>query len=992
MSLVRRSGGKSMMVQTISGKRHAGRSKRGGGLGRRGHLLVAAMASALLVTAFILATPAAAQDLDPPEGSGPADISGKASFYDSRQDPAEAKTLRVRAAESSAAPEAGVKALRQELGTQAIVSIDPVTGTARSVSRLDGFLTPLDERPAALIALDYVNAHPDVFGLDATEIGRLSLRRDYQDISGTHHLSFIQAVDGIPVFGNGVQANVARDGRLINVVGSPVANLPASAGSPGITAEAARSAAIASVEAPVPPATSTAQGGPRQTTVFSNGDLAELAYFMTASGPQLAWQTMTSPTSKEIYTSIVEASSGKVLYRRSLVNSDNGLVWDNYPGAPKGGEQKQRNLSAPGWLPNRSPRLAGNVAHVYSDVNDDNSAQPSEEITPTGNRRFTYPLSNFNSVNARCSTQFQCSWDPATPHSWQTNRAQNGVQVLYYLGKFHDHLRNAPIGFTRSAGNFEAVDGDAILAENMDGANTDSGLPDGNHVDNANMGTPPDGQAPRMQMYLFPDPADPNDPFIPSNGGDEADIVYHEFTHGLSNRLVVDALGNSTLGGIQAGSMGEAWSDWYAMDFLTNERFQPDTNAPGEVRIGTYVGEGQDIVRTQPMDCPVGTAAVACPGTPGAGSGGYTYGDFGRVRGTPEVHADGEIWGETLWDLRKALGSKRAESLITRAMELSPANPSFLDMRNSILQADLVVASGSGKAKIWKVFAARGMGWFAGAVDGDDTAPIEDFSLPPAAGTPTGSLTGTVTDRDTATPLEGAVVGFGGHASGFPGDYAALTDADGHYSITGILPGTYPAVFARGEGYDTQSAVLSIGSSASTRDWALRRDWAGAAGGATIAAFDGPDFSDFGCGPTAAIDQSLGTGWGSISGLVGGAPTPRFVTIALPRAVNIAELAVDPGNTCGDGGSASTGGYRVETSTDGVTFTIAAEGDFIPSDRHHLNSVALVAGTTAAVTHVRFTMRSPQVPGDPAVLCPGPYSGCSFMDMSELEVYGSPAA
>ena len=87
------------------------------------------------------------------------------------------------------------------------------------------------------------------------------------------------------------------------------------------------------------------------------------------------------------------------------------------------------------------------------------------------------------------------------------------------------------------------------------------------------MATPPDGMPPRMQMYLFHEPgtAFPDeDPFIAGNSGDEADVVYHEYTHGLSNRLVVDANGVSTLGGIQAGSMGEAWSDWYAMDFLVN--------------------------------------------------------------------------------------------------------------------------------------------------------------------------------------------------------------------------------------------------------------------------------------------------------------------------------------------------------------------------------------------------------------------------------------
>ena len=174
--------------------------------------------------------------------------------------------------------------------------------------------------------------------------------------------------------------------------------------------------------------------------------------------------------------------------------------------------------------------------------------------------------------------------------------------------------------------------------------------------------TPPDGIPPRMQMFLFHQPhtAFPNeDPFIAGNSGDEADIVYHEYTHGLSNRLVVDANGISTLGNIQAGSMGEAWSDWYAMDLLVAEGSELDTATEGELRVGKYVGWNQDLIRTQPVDCTRRLdRAGLCRNRPGfSGPGGYTYGDFGRIIGIPEVHADGEIWVQTLWDLRKALGS-----------------------------------------------------------------------------------------------------------------------------------------------------------------------------------------------------------------------------------------------------------------------------------------------------------------------------------------------
>src|SRR5207248_8570492 len=180
-----------------------------------------------------------------PEISTPSD---KAKFYDSRKDPAPARVLRGRAAQLSARRSGGVAALRTELGRQGVVSMDPLTGTARSVSRLDGFLSGASGRPADAIARDYVRAHRDVFGLDAAGVSGLTLRRDYVDIAGSHHLSYVQSVAGVPVFGNGLQANIAGDGRLINVVGSPV---------------------------------------------FSNGDRAELVYFMTVNGLRLAWQTQT---------------------------------------------------------------------------------------------------------------------------------------------------------------------------------------------------------------------------------------------------------------------------------------------------------------------------------------------------------------------------------------------------------------------------------------------------------------------------------------------------------------------------------------------------------------------------------------------------------------------------------------------------------------------------------------------------------------------------
>jgi hypothetical protein len=645
--------------------------------------------------------------------------------------------------------------------------------------------------------------------------------------------------------------------------------------------------------------------------------------------------------------------------------------------------------------------------HVYSDVDDSNTSQATEETGKDSSGNFNYAFNAFN--GPACVKFLPCSWNPSSKFSWDTNRNQAATQLFFFINTFHDHLAAAPIGFTPAAGNFEG--NDPVFGENLDGANTAGGLPDANHIDNANFATPPDGNSPRMQMFLWHQPGTKfpgEDPFIASNGSDEADIVYHENTHGLSNRLVVDAGGNSTLGSAEAGAMGEAWSDWYALDFLNNQGFQADTAAPGELRIGNYVGWGNDLIRTQPMDCPVGGGGSACPG------GGYTYGDYGKIIGRPEVHADGEIWGETLWDLRGVLGSLTAESLVTRAMELSPANPSFLDMRNSILQADMV-AGGAAHNTIWSVFAKARDGLLRGR--GRRRRHLAGGELRTSAGTR--NATGQADrqhhrpghrrgDRRRAGRVRRARIRVPGRPRRHDeqqgrvrGERHLLRDvSEGRRTLARLRPrrpAEHDHLQADDEAELPAPPRLGVARGRRKRDRVQR------------ARLHRLRVRSDRCDRPVSR-QRLGERHRRERDGDG----QRHAEVRRREAADRGERRGDRDRPvehvrrrrqCGDAP------HTVETSPDGTTWTLANEGHFYASNRGHLNTVPLNAGSTANVRYVRFTMINPMVPEtgnscDNAANCgdngvaqrcgpnapnPGNFSGCTFMDMSEIEVYGRPA-
>jgi extracellular elastinolytic metalloproteinase len=894
----------------------------------------------------------------------------------------------VAAARPSSLTSRARSALKSRLGRQGVLNIDPLTGTPRQMLRTDGALSGPRAGGRVDIALDFARANRETLGLDTTDLDGLDARRGPTTSRGLTVVHFRQLYRDIPAFDNDLRVAVDRAGRVLSVAGAPRHDLGVASIEPRLsgTEALAQLQKNVGVERSLP--VTSGPDGARRTTNFKGGDFARLVLFGAAGGAKLAWHVTYRANSTAFYDAVVDATSGTILYRQNLTKSD--AMAEVYPNHPGASATETVDLEDYGVTPAAIPAdtvLDGDWSRQWADLDDDDVPDAGEETHPSSGTDYVYPFTAFTPTVA-CTATEPCAWDTTSTANRAatrtTNRLQNGVQAFYLVSRFHDHLERTAIGFNAASGNFEKAGGDAVETQTDDGAVPG---PDNNHLNNANMSTPPDGHAPTMQMYLFRGGG-----FRSINGADDSGVVWHEYTHGLSNRLVTNADGTGALNSAHSGAMGEGWSDWYASDLQVREGLKTDDPAtPNEIDIGDYSDADPHKLRSQALDCPVSPVDPLCPGgLDTGGAGGYTLGDFGKVfvppAGTPpgpEVHADGEIWAETLWDLRQAIGSDVAETIVTNGMRLSPPEPSMLDMRNAILAAEQ--ANGSGlHDEVWEVFRKRGMGYFAAVSDGADTKPAEDFTPPPSPTAPKGTATGVVTDSVSGLPLAGARVTFGAAAP-----LADATDASGRYTIPNVPAGSYPKLTFPAARYNTvvvQDVVIT-GNATTTHNIALDRNWASLAGGAVADASD--DSGAPVCGVAQAFDGYQGTAW-SAENRDGTGPEddPPTVTIELPKTVDVTEFLIDPTAGCGDDASASTREYRVETSKDGAIFQTAVDGtganEFTSDDLNQLNRRNPAGGSGDDTNYVRVTLLNPLDEGA-ACVC----AGAGFIDLTEFAVLGT---
>ena len=423
---------------------------------------------------------------------------------------------------------------------------------------------------------------------------------------------------------------------------------------------------------------------------FADVIKARLLWFPFNDALRLSWEVLlTMPEYSGQYRTLVDAETGEILYCHQQMNfitargnvfqidGSNPRVMTDFPRP-----LTELGLPIPDDLPNGFPEDWVSVDSTEGNSTDAHlgSNGPSSQGT------LQAGVLTFNPANS-------------------AGDDQKVLNIFYYNGVMHDYFYL--LGFREADGNFQQDNlGRGGLANDRVDARAHSGAVDGT----ANMSTPMDGSNPVMNMGLVTS-TDRHTAF-------DSSVVYHEFSHGVTNRLVGGPADAFALEESQSGGMGEGWSDYFACTIN-------DT-----IVVGDWVVNDPGGIRDFPYDSNFPD----------------NFGDLGTGRyrgftvdGDRAPHAIGEIWCATLLEMNRNIGADLGAQLVVDGLKLTAANPSFLDARNAILAAlDDMLAAGQLNAGqhettlngIWQAFARFGMGPNAQSNGPFLTGIVADFNTP----------------------------------------------------------------------------------------------------------------------------------------------------------------------------------------------------------------------------------------------------------------------
>jgi hypothetical protein len=600
--------------------------------------------------------------------------------------------------------------------THLIYRPNPLSGTPHFLFSYDKSLTEPSTKPASEIAIDFVRENADLFGFTAQELNDLVLENEYvTKHNRVTHLFFQQYHKGLEVFQGELRVHIDKDGRIIAISGGAYPDINLSI-EPKLSASEAVYTAAVNIDPDLKErfaprykqATPAAAGEITfDRDIFAEDITARLVVFPVTSGARLAWKVMLHEKKYSgLYEMLIDAEDGTLLFRYNHTRYDgpSGYVFDRNP----------QPMLTPGAVP-PSPNPPPIFPRVLkSFAGDESSPRGWVYDTETiGNNVIA--RTSWQGIDSATAGQTARMTDDVFSHALELGPGVRGPQnfadaavtnLFYWCNFMHDYYFK--LGFDEPAGNFQQENfqpppngqaRDPVIALAQFGM--EASPPRSN---NSSFTAQPDGTSPTLRTMVWTT----GTPLIDSTL--DAEIIVHEYTHGLSSRLIGKGRNMSCLAGAQGGALSEGWSDFFALSVLT----PASAELHGLYPFGSYVQQNFSRgTRTRPYTSRRLVGDV--PINP------LTYANLGKVIDRPEVHADGEIWAQTLWDLRSKLieqygfeaGKPRVEQLVVDAMKLAPCNPSMVDMRDAILIADSLKYGSRDREAIWQVFAKRGLGALA---------------------------------------------------------------------------------------------------------------------------------------------------------------------------------------------------------------------------------------------------------------------------------------
>ncbi len=647
-----------------------------------------------------------------------------------------------------------------------LLALIAFTALAQNSPHLDDLLAPttsqLEEQIAQTIALAYLDQNKEAWGLTAVDLAEAQITdTTISRLSGVATVYVGQRLGGIEVFNGLINVSISPDGEVITAGSRFVPDLAGSvhARTASVSAEQAVDATANHLGLVLqsPLKIMKQANDSAQETLFTDGGIsqnpipAKLVYDASGEQVRLAWNVIIYQLDGRHWWNVrVDANTGDVLSQNDWVADEHFAAFEgndfpasepvtfsptpvpdgssyrvyhlpvespnhSIPPSPADGrtlqDQPADAIGSPfGWhdidgiVGAEFTTTQGNNAHAYTDIDGNGIPDPGSSPDGGPGLDFDFPLD---------LTQPPSAYRPAAvTNLFHWNNLLHDVNYRYGFDEIHGNFQENNYGHG-------GLGSDYMNAEAQDGMGTNCG----------NIAVPPDGVNPRMQMCVWT-------LSTPHRDGDlDTGIIAHEFGHGVSNRMVGGPGNVSCLNNAEA--MLEGWADWQVL-IMTMENGDQGSDPRG---IGTYV-------LNQPT---TGNGLRQIPYTTDMMVNDFTYGDL-PTAAIP--HGVGFIWATMLWEMNWELinvhgfdedlyppappvntwaGNQLAHALVTEGLNLVPCSPGFVDGRNAILNADIVLTGGENQCTIWTAFARRGLGFSASQGSPNNTTDgTEAFDLPPS--------------------------------------------------------------------------------------------------------------------------------------------------------------------------------------------------------------------------------------------------------------------